>query len=68
MPNFCAKFSKNVFLTDPDLEFWIRLVSRSVSGSAVSVAALARDGHVVSNVHAYNDGFNPSVHFLGIIC
>ena len=43
-------------------------MSRSVSGSAVSVAALARDGHVVSNVHAYNDGFNPSVHFLGIIC
>ena len=31
MPNFCAKFSKNVFLTDPDLEFWIRLVSRSWS-------------------------------------
>ena len=41
-PNFCTKFNKNVFLTDPDLEFWIRVVSRSGSGSgsAGSMAAL----------------------------
>ena len=28
-PNFCIKFGKNVLLTDPHLEFWIRVVSRS---------------------------------------
>ena len=35
--------NRNVFLTDPDLEFWIRVVSRSGSGSgsAGSVAALS---------------------------
>ena len=40
MPNFCNKFGKNIFLTDPDLDLWIRVVSRF--GSAGSVAALVR--------------------------
>ena len=60
MPKFLYKISKNVFLTD--LEFWIRVVSRTGSESAESVAAL-NYSHAVykqatslwSNVYS-NDG------------
>ena len=51
-----------MFLTDPDLEFWIRVVSRYGSGSAGSVAALvvvgmmklvqSVDDHVCGAVHS----------------
>ena len=43
MPKFPYQIWQNIFLTDPDLKFWIRVVSRSGSGSgsAGSVAALS---------------------------
>ena len=51
MPKICNKFSRHIFLTDTDLEFWIRVVSRSGfrSGSARSVAALVHMDKIFIN-------------------
>ena len=61
--NFALNFSKHIFLTDPDLEFWIRVVSRSGSGSesAKSVAALLY--MYIQFFHQLSDSF-PSLHLL----